>query len=345
MASILVTGGAGFIGSHVVLLLLEAGHSVVVLDNFVNSSQKSLAQVLQLISRDVSSNLKIINGDIRNFNDLRKAFNDSSDEKISAVIHFAGLKSVRESLQDPFRYWGVNFCGTHNLLSVMRENSCKCLVFSSSCTVYGSPTKLPVTEETPIKPNNPYGRSKAAVEMLLADIASNEVEWRIAQLRYFNPVGAHPSGLIGEDPNGVPNNLFPLIGEVATGRRKYLKVFGNDWNTPDGTCVRDYIHVMDLAEGHVSTINTLVNEEPQLLTLNLGTGKGYSVLEVLSAYERCSGQTIPYKIEDRRPGDVAITYSNSKLAEHRLGWRTKYGLQEMCSDAWAWQKNHPNGYF
>jgi len=340
----LITGGAGFIGSHVVLLLLEAGHRVVVLDNYANSSAHSLQRVLRISEHAGSGQLHIIEGDIRRSDHLEQAFNAFTASSITAVMHFAGLKAVGESVQDPLGYWDVNFCGSHQLLSAMRAHSCRTIVFSSSCTVYGTPHHVPITEADPIRPINPYGHSKAAVEQLLADVAASEAGWRIASLRYFNPVGAHPSGQIGEDPTGIPNNLFPFVGQVAVGRRTSLQVFGGTWDTPDGTCIRDYIHVMDLAEAHRAAFETLLAEEPQLLTLNLGTGKGYSVLDVIAAFEQVCGRSIPYQVVDRRFGDVAITFADPALAERRLGWRAQRGLKEMCLDAWAWQTANPNGY-
>ena len=263
---------------------------------------------------------------------------------IDAVIHFAGLKAVGESVADPLRYWDVNLSGSRQLVGAMQAHGCRSLVFSSSCTVYGLPEQVPISEQAPVHPINPYGHSKAAVEQLLADLAASEPGWRIARLRYFNPVGAHPSGRIGEDPSGIPNNLFPFVSQVAVGRRERLQVYGGDWPTPDGSGVRDYIHVMDLAEGHRAALDVLLAEGPQLLTLNLGSGQGHSVLEVAAAFEAASGRPVPLKIVERRPGDAAITVADPSLAAQRLGWRTSRTLADMCHDGWAWQNANPDGY-
>jgi len=251
---------------------------------------------------------------------------------------------VGESVQDPLRYWDVNVAGSRCLLAAMQRQGCRTLVFSSSATLYGLPEQVPIAESAPIQPINPYGHTKAAVEQLLADLATSEADWRIARLRYFNPVGAHPSGRIGEDPLGPPNNLFPFISQVAVGRRPELQVFGADWPTPDGSGVRDYIHVMDLAEGHRAALHTLLAEPPQLLTLNLGSGQGHSVLELVHAFELTSGKAVPYRMVDRRPGDAASTVANPELAAQRLGWRTQRSLSDICRDGWAWQQANPQGY-
>jgi UDP-glucose 4-epimerase len=344
MAQLLITGGAGFIGSHTCLVLLEAGHRLVVLDNFSNSSPESLRRVLELAGLAPGDpRLATIAGDIRSSDDLERAF-QAAAQPIEAVVHFAGLKAVGESVQDPLRYWDVNVAGSRCLLAAMQRQGCRTLVFSSSCTLYGMPEQVPIAESAPIQPINPYGHSKAAVEQLLADLAASEAGWRIARLRYFNPVGAHPSGRIGEDPLGPPNNLFPFISQVAVGRRPELQVFGNDWPTPDGSGVRDYIHVMDLAEGHRAALHTLLAEPPQLLTLNLGSGQGHSVLELVKAFEAASGRAVPYRMVDRRPGDAASTVANPELAAQRLGWRTQRSLNEICRDGWAWQQANPQGY-
>jgi len=343
LAQLLITGGAGFIGSHTCLVLLEAGHDLVVLDDFSNSSPESLKRVRQLANLESSSpRLQVVEGDIKSKSDLRKGFR--AGKSIDAVIHFAGLKAVGESVRKPLRYWDVNVAGSQSLLSVMREENCRTLAFSSSATLYGLPERVPVTENDPIKPINPYGFTKAAVEQMLEDLSSSEPGWRIGRLRYFNPVGAHPSGRIGEDPNGIPNNLFPFVSQVAVGRRQELQVFGNDWPTPDGTGVRDYIHVMDLAEGHLAALEHLLRNPPQLLTLNLGSGVGHSVLEVVHAFEQTSGAAIPYEVVARRPGDAAATVADPSLASQVLGWSTKRGLHEMCRDGWAWQRANPQGY-
>jgi UDP-glucose 4-epimerase len=345
MAQLLITGGAGFIGSHTALVLLEAGHSLVVLDNFANSSPESLRRVLNLAGPNVGGRLAVVEGDIRNPADLERAFAAApASHPVGAVIHFAGLKAVGESVREPLRYWDVNLAGSRQLLTAMQVQGCRTLVFSSSATLYGYPAVVPIPETAPIQPINPYGHSKAAVEQLLADLAGSEPGWRIARLRYFNPVGAHPSGRIGEDPSGIPSNLFPFVSQVAVGRRKRLEVFGGDWPTPDGSGIRDYIHVMDLADGHRAALDTLLAEEPKLLTLNLGSGRGHSVLEVVAAFESASGRPVPYELVARRPGDAASTVADPALAAELLGWYSRRGLAEMCCDSWAWQRANPNGY-
>lgn len=341
----LITGGAGFIGSHTALVLLEAGHSLVVLDNFTNSSAESLQRVAGLAGSSAASRLAVVEGDIRNQADLERAFAAApAGQPIEAVIHFAGLKAVAESVRAPLAYWDVNLSGSRQLLAVMQAQECRTLVFSSSATLYGMPEQVPIPETAPIQPINPYGHSKAAVEQLLADLAGSEPGWRIARLRYFNPVGAHPSGRIGEDPLGVPSNLFPFVSQVAVGRRPRLQVFGGDWPTPDGSGVRDYIHVMDLAEGHRAALDTLLSEDPQLITINLGSGQGHSVLQVVVAFEAASGHSVPYELVARRPGDAASSVADPALAAQRLGWRTRRGLAEMCRDGWALQSANPNSF-
>ena len=343
MARLLITGGAGFIGSHTCVVLLEAGHELVVLDSFANSSPLVLDRIADLAGRP----LQLVEGDIRDFELLDRVFTDSSgsNQPIEAVIHLAGLKAVGESVTDPLRYWDVNLGGTCNLLAAMQANSCNNLVFSSSATLYGYPETVPISESAKINPINPYGRSKAAVEQVLRDVVTSAPKrWRIASLRYFNPVGAHPSGRMGEDPNGIPNNLFPFVSQVAIGRRKQLQVFGGDWPTPDGSGVRDYIHVMDLAEGHLAALNYLMAQPPQLLEVNLGSGHGHSVLEVVRAFETASGCSVPYAVVARRAGDAAVTVADPSLAEELLGWRTKRSLEDMCRDGWAWQSANPEGY-
>ena len=345
MAQLLITGGAGFIGSHSCLVLLEAGHNLVVLDNFDNSSPESLKRVLELAGPSAAGRLQLVEGDIRSAADLERAFEAApAGQPISAVVHFAGLKAVGESVREPLRYWDVNLCGSRQLLEAMQAHGCRSLVFSSSCTVYGLPEQTPISESAAIQPINPYGHSKAAVEQLLADLAASEAGWRIARLRYFNPVGAHPSGRIGEDPRGIPNNLFPFVSQVAVGRRDCLQVFGGDWPTPDGSGIRDYIHVMDLAEGHRAALDVLLAEPPQLLSLNLGSGQGHSVLEVVRAFELASGRSVPYTVVERRDGDAASTVADPRLATTRLGWRTRRSLEEMCRDGWTWQQANPEGY-
>ena len=345
MAQLLITGGAGFIGSHTCLVLLEAGHRLVVLDNFANSSPRSLRRVQELAGPAGAARLILVEGDIRSPADLERAFDAGGEGgAIEAVVHFAGLKAVGESVREPLRYWDVNVAGSGRLLAAMRAHGCRTLVFSSSATLYGMPETVPIPETAPVRPINPYGHTKAAVERMLADLAASEPDWRIARLRYFNPVGAHPSGRIGEDPNGIPNNLFPFVSQVAVGRRERLQVFGGDWPTPDGSGVRDYIHVMDLAEGHRAALDVLLADAPQLLTVNLGSGQGHSVLEVVTAFEQASGRPVPYVVVERRPGDAASTVADPSLAAERMGWRTRRGLAEICRDGWAWQSANPNGY-
>ncbi len=344
MAQLLITGGAGFIGSHTALVLLKAGHELLVFDDFSNSSPIALDRVHELAGPTAASRLMQMQGDIRNPRDLEQAFTKVTSG-IDAVIHFAGLKAVGESVKKPLHYWDVNVNGSRCLVEAMDAHGCHTLVFSSSATLYGYPEAVPIPETAPISPINPYGHTKAAVEQMLADLhASAPDAWRIACLRYFNPVGAHPSGRIGENPLGIPNNLFPFVSQVAVGRRAQLQVFGGDWPTPDGTGVRDFIHVMDLAEGHRAALDCLLAEAPQLLTLNLGSGQGQSVLEVVQAMEAASGRTIPYAITERRPGDAAISVADPSQAAQRLGWRTQRGLEDICRDGWAWQQQNPEGY-
>ena len=344
MAELLITGGAGFIGSHTSLRLLEDGHHLLVFDDFSNSTPLAIDRVRQLAGAEAASRLQLMEGDIRNPAHLEKAFTNRTS-KIDAVIHFAGLKSVGESMLNPMSYWDVNVNGSRCLLETMQRNDCNVLVFSSTATIYGYPEAVPIPETAPTQAINPYGHTKAAVEQMLADIqVSAPNRWRIACLRYFNPVGAHPSGLIGENPLGTPNNLFPLVCQVAVGRRDKLQVFGGDWPTPDGTGVRDYIHVMDLADGHCAALNCLMAEAPQILTLNLGTGQGQSVLEMVKEMESTSGHSIPYAISERRPGDAAISIADPSKATERLGWRTNRSFAEICRDGWAWQQKNPRGY-
>ena len=341
MAQLLITGGAGFIGSHTCLVLLEEGHHLVVLDNFTNSSPESLRRVGELVGPEATTRLRVVEGDIRSAGDLDRVF---AAGPIEGVVHFAGLKAVGESVAEPLRYWDVNVGGSRSLLEAMGRHGCHTLVFSSSATLYGYPEAVPIRETAPVQPINPYGHTKAAVERMLQDVAASEAGWRIASLRYFNPVGAHPSGRIGEDPSGIPNNLFPFITQVAVGRRERLQVFGGDWPTHDGSGVRDYIHVMDLAEGHLAALQVLLSGGDQLLTLNLGSGRGHSVLEVIAAFKEASGRPIPYTVVERRAGDAAESVADPSLALDQLGWRTTRGLAEMCRDGWAWQQANPNGY-
>jgi len=333
---ILVTGGTGYIGSHTVLALLEAGHDVVVMDNLSNSSTESLRRVEELTGRTAP---------FRQVDLLDEAGLDSvfATEQVEAVIHFAGLKAVGESVAEPLRYYHNNVGGTLNLLRCMEAHGVRTLVFSSSATVYGAPEEVPMTEKLPLDATNPYGRTKEQIEDILSDLGTADSRWRIALLRYFNPVGAHPSGRIGEDPTGIPNNLLPFVAQVAVGRREKVRVFGSDYPTPDGTGVRDYIHVMDLAAGHLAALD-YISAKPGVGRWNLGTGKGSSVLEVLEAFGRAVGTAIPYELADRRPGDAAVSYADPAAALAELGWAATRDLDSMCEDHWRWQKNNPNGY-
>lgn len=334
--NILVTGGAGYIGSHTTLALLESGYEVTVVDNLSNSKETSLHRVQQLTGKT----LQFYQIDLLDQEKLERIF---ANHQFSAVIHFAGLKAVGESVGIPLRYYHNNVTGTLILLEVMKKHDLRTLVFSSSATVYGEPKTVPVTEDFPLSATNPYGRSKLIIEDILRDLYRAEPEWNIALLRYFNPVGAHPSGQIGEDPNGIPNNLLPYIAQVAVGRLPFVRVFGNDYPTPDGTGIRDYIHVTDLAAGHLKALEKLA-QKPGLVTYNLGTGRGYSVLDVLHAFERACGKPLPYQIMARRPGDVPTTYADPALANRELDWRAKLGIDDMCADTWRWQTNNPHGY-
>ena len=350
MNRILVTGGAGFIGSHICLLLLEEGFEVVVIDSFVNSSKKSLKRVLSIFNKikpEKVNNLIIIKGDLRNIDDINKVFESSKKENkpIEAVIHLAGLKSVRESFLQPLRYWENNLISSINLLKIMNQFNCRNIVFSSSATVYKNKSNELLGENDICEPVNPYGETKLAVDNFLKDLyQSNPTEWRIASLRYFNPVGSHPSGLIGEDPLGEPNNLFPQITRVASGALEKIKIFGSDWPTTDGTGVRDYIHVMDLADGHFSVLEYLLNKKPQFLTLNLGTGKGTSVLQLIKIFEKVNKVAIPISFENRRPGDNAFVVADNSLAKLILNWTPKRNLETICEDGWNWQLKNPKGY-
>lgn len=336
MKKVLVTGGAGYIGSHTVLQLLEAGHEVVVLDNLSNSSEESLRRVQKLTGRK----LAFIEGDIRDSKCLDQLFVDND---ISEVIHFAGLKAVGESVAQPLRYYDCNVVGTIRLLEAMERAGVKNLVFSSSATVYGDPATVPIKEDFPLSATNPYGATKLHIEDIMRDLYRSDDSWRFALLRYFNPVGAHESGEIGEDPGGIPNNLMPFIAQVAVGKIEKLSVFGGDYPTLDGTGVRDYIHVMDLAAGHLAALEAL-ELNAGLLTTNLGTGRGYSVLEMVKAFSSASFREVPFKIVARRPGDVASCYADTSHAEKVLGWKALRGIDEMCNDHWRWQKQNPRGY-
>jgi UDP-glucose 4-epimerase len=333
---ILVTGGAGYIGSHTCVELLNVGHEVVVVDNLDNSSEESLRRVEELTGKS----LVFHKVDLLDRDALDAVFKDAG---IEAVIHFAGLKAVGESVAVPLRYYHNNITGTLILCEVMAEHKVKNIVFSSSATVYGEPEKVPITEDFPTGATNPYGRTKLMLEEILRDLSVSDSAWNIALLRYFNPVGAHSSGRIGEDPLGMPNNLMPFVAQVAIGRREELSVFGNDYPTPDGTGVRDYIHVVDLAIGHLKALDKLT-ENPGVVTYNLGTGRGNSVLEMIAAFSKASGKDIPYKVVDRRPGDVPEVYADPAFAQSELGWSAEKGIDEMCADTWRWQSDNPDGY-
>lgn len=333
---ILVTGGAGYIGSHTCVELLNAGLEVTVFDNFSNSQPESLARVAQITGRKPH----IIRGDIRDRTALVDAIRQSGAR---AVIHFAGLKAVGESVEQPLNYYDNNVTGTLRLLEAMGECGVKTLVFSSSATVYGDPQRLPLTEDHPLSATNPYGKTKLVIEDMLRDLYRSDPSWRIGILRYFNPVGAHSSGLIGEDPQGTPNNLLPFVAQVAVGRREFLNIWGNDYPTPDGTGVRDYIHVVDLALGHIKALRRL-QDAPQCIEVNLGTGVGYSVLDMVRAFEKASGKAVPYKVAQRRAGDIASCYAEPTRAANLLQWRAERDLDAMCTDAWRWQSANPNGY-
>jgi UDP-glucose 4-epimerase len=336
MMKLLITGGAGYIGSHTCVELLQAGYELVVVDNLSNSSEEALSRVQELTGKTIEFH-KV---DLLDKPALEKVFAGAT---IDGVIHFAGLKAPGESVSQPLRYFHNNVTGSLILFEVMQAYHVRNLVFSSSCTVYGSPHTVPVTEDFPLGVINPYGRTKLMIEEILHDLHTADESWNVALLRYFNPVGAHPSGRIGEDPEGIPNNLLPYIAQVAVGRLPELYVFGNDYPTPDGTCIRDYIHVVDLAQGHLKALEKL-DTNPGVVTYNLGTGRGYSVLEVLAAFEKACGKKIPSKISKRRPGDAAISYADPSKAKRELGWEAKGGIDEMCADVWRWQSQNPYGY-
>ncbi len=350
MKTILVTGGSGFIGSHTCLLLLEKGYEIFVLDSLVNSSSKSLEKVLTILKKKdifADNKLHFIKGDLRNRNDIEKVFQISLkyNKKITAVIHFAGLKSVSDSVLDPLSYWENNVTGTINLLNVMEKNDCRNIVFSSSATVYRSKSEELVNEFDTCEPVNPYGSTKLTIESILKDLSNEKnSQWRIACLRYFNPVGAHKSGLIGENPLGKANNLYPQITKVAVGKLNEIKIFGSDWPTPDGTGIRDYIHVIDLAEGHLLTLDKLLNEKPQILILNLGTGSGISVIEFIRIFEKVNNVKIPFSFYSRREGDNAFVVADNNLAKSILNWEPKKTIEDICRDGWNWQLKNPNGF-
>lgn len=335
--AVLVTGGAGFIGSHTVVELQNAGYDVVVVDNLCNSSKKSLERVEEITGKPVA----FYECDILDAKGLEKIF---TENEIDSVIHFAGLKAVGESVQKPWEYYYNNISGSLILFDVMRKHNVKNIIFSSSATVYGVPAEIPVTEKCPKgEITNPYGQTKGMLEQVLSDIQKADPEWNVILLRYFNPIGAHKSGRIGENPNGIPNNLMPYITQVAVGKLKSLGVFGDDYDTPDGTGVRDYIHVVDLAIGHVKSIEKL-KENPGLKIYNLGTGVGYSVLDIVKNFEAATGVKVPYEIKPRRAGDIATNYADASLAKEELGWVAERGIKEMCEDSWRWQSNNPNGF-
>lgn len=336
MAYVLLTGGAGYIGSHTALLLQQAGYQVLALDNLCNASAESLRRVASLTGQPVP----LIQADIRDEQALRQVFNDYD---IGCVVHFAGLKAVGESTALPLKYYDYNVAGTVTLCRVMAEAGVRQLVFSSSATVYGAAAEVPINEASPRSATNPYGQSKLMIEYILQDLVASDASWRIALLRYFNPVGAHPSGLIGEDPNGIPNNLMPFISQVAVGKRAQLSVFGSDYPTVDGTGVRDYIHVMDLANGHLKAMEYL-QQHSGIEAFNLGTGQGYSVLQMVEAFANHNNVTVPYQLVERRPGDVAVCYADPAKATRLLGWRAEKTLADMVQDSWRWQQQNPNGY-
>ena len=333
---ILVTGGAGYIGSHTLVLLIESGYDVIVFDNFSNSSKESIYRVEKIVGQ----NITVIEGDIRSREDLEKVF---IEHQIDTVIHFAGLKAVGESVEKPLKYYNNNVNGTVILCEVMAKYNCKSIVFSSSATVYGDPHAVPIKENFPLSATNPYGRSKLMIEEVLKDIYVSDKEWKVVLLRYFNPVGAHESGTIGEDPNGIPNNLMPYISQTAVGKLSCLGVFGDDYGTVDGTGVRDYIHVVDLAQGHVNALDKIANFT-EVMSINLGTGRGYSVLEMVKAFEIASGKEVPFCIAPRREGDIASCYADPSYAKDILDWEAKLGIDKMCEDSWRWQSRNPNGY-
>ncbi|MBK1716825.1 UDP-glucose 4-epimerase GalE [Thiocystis violacea] len=333
---VLVTGGAGYIGSHACVELLQAGLRVVVVDNLCNSKDESLRRVREITGKS----LGFIQADLRDRQTLDEIFREGA---FDAVVHFAGLKAVGESVEQPLAYYDNNIQGTLTLCQAMAAAGVRNIVFSSSATVYGDPASVPIREDFPLSATNPYGRSKLFIEEILRDLQVSDPRWNVALLRYFNPVGAHPSGRIGEDPNGIPNNLMPYIAQVAVGKLQRLRVFGSDYPTPDGTGVRDYIHVVDLARGHLAALRKLQGD-PGVVVYNLGTGRGYSVLEMVAAFERACGRSIPYELVERRAGDIATCYADPTLAFEELGWRAEHGIEAMVSDAWRWQSGNPNGF-
>lgn len=335
--NILLTGGAGYIGSHTIIELDKKGHSVVVVDNLVNSNKEALRRVGEIVGK----NIPFVQADVRDRAAMEAVF---ADNAIDAVIHFAGLKAVGESVAKPLEYYENNMNATFVLLDVMRSHGCKNIIFSSSATVYGNPAEIPITEDCPKgQCTNPYGQTKSMLEEVLKDVQKADPEWNVVLLRYFNPIGAHKSGIIGENPNGIPNNLMPYITQTAVGLRKELGIFGNDYDTPDGTGVRDYIHVVDLASAHVAALQA-IQRNCGLAVYNIGTGRGYSVLDVVKAFEKVNNVNVPYSIKPRRPGDIATCYCNPAKAKAELGWEAEYDIEDMCRDSWNWQKNNPRGY-
>lgn len=334
--NILVTGGAGYIGTHTCVELLNAGYDIVVLDNLYNSCEKAVETVKELTGRD----FPFYKADLLDYEATEKVFEEN---KIDSVIHFAGLKAVGESTRIPIRYYHNNITGTLNLIDIMQKHNVYNIVFSSSATVYGMPKTVPITEDFPTSTTNPYGSTKLMIENILKDVYAANNKWSVTLLRYFNPIGAHKSGKLGEDPKGIPNNLLPYVAQVAVGKLECIHVFGNDYPTPDGTGVRDYIHVVDLAIGHLKALEKKTNQ-PGVHTYNLGTGHGYSVLDIIHAFEKACGKELPYKIEPRRPGDIAQCYANPAKAKSELGWEAERGIAEMCEDLWRWQSNNPDGF-
>lgn len=338
---VLVTGGAGFIGSHTVVDLLETGYQVVIVDNFYNSSAVALDRVREIVGEDAAKRMKFYEADVLDRDAMNKIFDEN---KIDRVIHFAGYKAVGESVQKPVEYYHNNIENTLVLVDVMRAHGCKSIIFSSSSTVYGDPDDLPLTEQSPKKlATNPYGWTKWMIEQILSDVYTSDPEWDVVLLRYFNPIGAHPSGLIGEDPKGIPNNLVPYIAQVAVGKREAVQVYGNDYPTPDGTGVRDYIHVVDLARGHVAAL-AWMNGKTGVEIFNLGTGTGSSVLEVIAAFSKACGRNLPYVIRERRGGDIAANWCDATKAKELMGWEAQYDIADMCRDSWNWQSHNPNGF-
>ena len=338
---VLVTGGAGFIGSHTVVDLLQNGYRAIIVDDLSNASEKVIDRITTIVGPEAAANLSFYVADVNDRDALERIFTEND---VDRVIHFAGFKAVGESVTKPIEYYSNNLGNTLTLVDVMREHGVKSIIFSSSATVYGDPDSLPLTEKSPKKPaTNPYGWTKWMIEQILTDLHTADPEWNVVLLRYFNPIGAHPSGLMGEDPKGIPNNLLPYVAQVAIGKREAVHVFGNDYDTPDGTGVRDYIHVCDLASGHVAALNWM-NGKTGVEIFNLGTGKGTSVLEIIKAFSAACGKELPYVIEPRRAGDVTANYADCTKAKEQMGWEARYGIDEMCRDSWNWQSRNPNGY-